>query len=56
MKKTVAVGVIKEVNRDTNVQPNSKPHNGAATAKHRAVKHINPHKERHMGHSALEAH
>ena len=55
MKKTVAVGVIKEVNRDS-VQPNTKPHNGAATAKHHTVKHINPHKERHAGHSALEAH
>jgi elongation factor 1-alpha len=56
MKKTVAVGVIKEVNRDTSVKPNSKPHDGAATAKQHAVKHINPHKERHMGHSVLEAH
>jgi len=52
MKKTVAVGVIKEVTKDDHAQ---KKQNAHAVAKHH-TKHVNPHKERHMGHSAMEAH
>jgi elongation factor 1-alpha len=49
MKRTVAVGVIKEITRDIK-------HTGHAVPAKHHIKHINPHKERHMGHSALEAH
>jgi elongation factor 1-alpha len=51
MKQTVAVGVIKEVARD---EGHHKGHATAAPAQH--AKHVSPHKERHMGHSAVEAH
>jgi elongation factor 1-alpha len=57
MKQTVAVGVIKEVMRDDITgKTKSKPHTQDAAAPTPHAKHVNPHKERHMGHSSVEAH
>jgi len=52
MKRTVAVGVIKEVVKETVVTKAGKK---AALPQHH-VKHVNPHPDRHMGHSSVEAH
>jgi elongation factor 1-alpha len=53
MKRTVAVGVIKEVEKETKSAP--KAGGKAAAAKHQ-MKHVNPNPDRHMGHSSIEAH
>jgi elongation factor 1-alpha len=57
MKQTVAVGVIKEViHDDVAGKTKSKPHAQAVAVPTPHAKHVNPHKERHMGHSSVEAH
>lgn len=55
MKKTIAVGVIKKVVHE-NEELSSKQPVPAPIPQHHHIKHVNPHKERHAGHSALQAH
>jgi elongation factor 1-alpha len=54
MKRTVAVGVVKEVEKDMKTAPKAGG-KAAAAAKHQ-MKHVNPHPDRHTGHSSIEAH
>jgi elongation factor 1-alpha len=62
MKRTVAVGVIKQVTHDsTNGNKGASQEGPVAaatkpTAATKHIKHINPHIGRHMGHSAVQAH
>ena len=56
MKKTVAVGVIKNVTRDKKNAAGVPAKAAAAADSHKHVKHVNPHPDRHKGHSAVQAH
>ena len=53
MKRTIAVGVIKQVEKE---EMSLKKGGKVVAQQVHKTKHVDPHAERHLGHSQIEAH
>jgi elongation factor 1-alpha len=53
MKRTIAVGVIKQVEKE---EISLKKGGKVVAQQGHKIKHVDPHAERHLGHSQIEAH